>query len=344
MEDENIETNSQDHIDNENDPEEVENNEDVQREEREELLSYVNELKMKIEMKSQLRKENINCEHPDEDYFVKLDASLKKNTAFVKKLKQFTASQLDTFLKDMRGLNLTKYISEICSALTEAKLKMTDVSAVVTLCSKLHQLYVDFDGQFLEAWQKILPTKQSDKITNPSKIRVDLRLFAELVSCGVVSTKQGLQMLGGTIINIVAQDKEGNSFFPIILSFCKHCGEEYAGLVPKRIKQLADKYNDIELPKSEFLTSDKQQNLKSLLKDYFKIICKHLLREQEDLLNMTKHVRHTIESKGNQNFLLTRVLNLLIESISIELCPFLVGVIIHFFLAVQFDVNGIIRT
>lgn len=69
--------------------------------EREELDTYVSELKAKIELKMKLRNENLTCVRPGEDYFFKLDSSLKKNTAFVKKLKQFTAAQLDALLKDM---------------------------------------------------------------------------------------------------------------------------------------------------------------------------------------------------------------------------------------------------
>ncbi|XP_039960408.1 regulator of nonsense transcripts 2 [Bactrocera tryoni] len=271
---------------------------EAEQREREELNTFIVELQAKINSKAQLRAENVNCEHPGDSFFAKLDSSLKRNTAFVKKLKQFTAAQLDTLLKDMSGLNLSKYISEICAALSEAKMKMTDVPAAVTLCSRLHQTYADFDAQFLEAWQKSLALKPGEKISNPSKLRVDLRLFAELVSSGVISSKQGLQLLGSVLINVISQDKEDHSNFSIILSFCRHCGEEYAGLVPRKMQNLAEKYGGAAIPKSDFLAPDRQQNLRGLLKDYFKNLCKHLISEQQELLNMTKTIRRTMESKG----------------------------------------------
>ncbi|XP_004521719.1 regulator of nonsense transcripts 2 [Ceratitis capitata] len=271
---------------------------ETERREREELNNFVLDLQTKINTKAQVRAENLSCEHPSDSFFAKLDSSLKRNTAFVKKLKQFTAAQLDALLKDMSGLNLSKYISEICAALSEAKLKMIDVPAVVTLCSRLHQTYADFDAQFLEAWQKTLSLKPGEKISNPSKLRVDLRLFAELVSSGVISSKQGLQLLGSVLINVISQDKEDHSNFSIILSFCRHCGEEYAGLVPRKMQDLAEKYGGITIPKSDFLAPDRQQNLRGLLKDYFKNLCKHLVSEQQELLNMTKSIRRTMESKG----------------------------------------------
>lgn len=212
---------------------------DDETKERDELDSYINELKTKIEQKTKLRNENLNCVRPGEEFFFKLDSSLKKNTAFVKKLKQFTAAQLDSLLKDMSTLNLTKYISEVSSALSEAKLKLTDVNAAITLCSEFHRVYADFSNAFLENWQKILSLKPGEKVQNPSKLRVDLKFFAELVAVGIFSNKQGLPMLGSILMSLIAQDKDDFNNLSIILSFCRHCGEEYAGLVPRSILTLA---------------------------------------------------------------------------------------------------------
>lgn len=218
---------------------------DAEKKERADLDSYITELTAKIENKTKLRNENLNCVRPGEEFFFKLDSSLKKNTAFVKKLKQFTSAQLDSLLKDMSSLNLTKYISEVSSALSEAKLKLTDVSAAITLCSELHRIYADFSIAFFENWQKILSLKPGEKVQNPSKLRVDLKFFAELVAVGIFSNKQGLPMLGSILMSLIAQDKDDFNNLSIVLSFCRHCGEEYAGLVPRSISTLAEVSNSI---------------------------------------------------------------------------------------------------
>lgn len=229
-----------------------------EEEERAELAKYVEDLLSKIKVKTDLRQQNLTRVLPQESYFTKLDSSLKKNTAFVKKLKQFTAAQLDSLLKDMDSLNLTKYISEVSSAITEAKLKMTDVPAIIQLCCKLHRIYGDFAQSFFENWQKLLSIKPGEKVANASKMRVDLRLYCELVSIGIFSNKVsddccsilesqiicihfqiGLPLLGTTIMNLINQDKEEHSHLSIILSFCKHCGEEYAGLTSRRVLLIA---------------------------------------------------------------------------------------------------------
>ncbi|XP_055375387.1 regulator of nonsense transcripts 2 [Condylostylus longicornis] len=277
--------------------ESLENEKEIEKKEIEEIENFIKDLETKIQFKENLRSENIKCVLPSENSFSRLDSSLKKNTAFVKKLKQFTALQLDGLLKDMAGLNLSKYISEICVSLSEAKLKMTDVQAVVSLTSKLHQTYSDFDQQFLESWQKILAIKSGEKITNPSKLRVDLRLFAELVSSGVINGKQGLSLLGNALTNIISQTKDDHSNLSIILSFCRHCGEEYAGLIPKHILDISKKH-DKTIPKSNFLTPEKQTNLKNLLKDYYKTLINHLLCEHKELMAITKSFRNVMKSKG----------------------------------------------
>lgn len=213
---------------------------DDEKKERNELDAYTSDLKAKIELKSRMRSENLNCVRPGDEYFSKLDSSLKKNTAFVKKIKQFTAPQLDSLLKDMSTLNLTKYISEVSSGLSEAKIKLTDVNAAVIFCSEMHKVYAEFANSFFENWQKILSLKPGEKIQNASKLRVDLKFFAELVSVGIFSNKMGLPLLGNTLMNLIAQDKEDFSNLSIILSFCRHCGEEYAGLVPRSIQLLSE--------------------------------------------------------------------------------------------------------
>jgi regulator of nonsense transcripts 2 len=101
------------------------------------LEEYFNELTQRREWKSSLRKCNLNVENrPEECDLHKLDSSLKKNTAFVRKIKNFTEAQKDAILKEMTSLNLTKYIGEVASGIVEAKLKMNDLPGIIEISSK----------------------------------------------------------------------------------------------------------------------------------------------------------------------------------------------------------------
>lgn len=244
-----------------------------------------------------MRLSNTNPTRPPDSHFSKLDSSLKRNTTFVKKLKNFSAAQLDVLSKDMATLNLTKYVSEVASALVDAKLKMTDVPAALKACSFLHQTYSEFSTHLFENWQKVLSLKVSDKVSNPSKLRVDLRFYAELINAGIFTHKQGLPLLGSILTVLINMDKEEHNNASIILSFCKHCGEDYAGLVPKKVRELSEKLQTT-IPKSKLLSPEKQQNVRALLRDYYNSLCKHLLKDHKELQAFEKQNRKILQTRG----------------------------------------------
>ncbi|KAI2618797.1 ARM repeat-containing protein [Hypoxylon sp. NC1633] len=74
-----------------------------------------------------------------------LDSSLKKNTAFIKRLRTaITQATLNTFLQEIRTLSLLKYLSEIISACYEglSKLKTPgEIDAAIEIVSALHQRF-----------------------------------------------------------------------------------------------------------------------------------------------------------------------------------------------------------
>ncbi|KAJ8678900.1 hypothetical protein QAD02_014687 [Eretmocerus hayati] len=269
----------------------------VSEEDRKFLEDYLKETEQRLAAKEEIRSSNVNCTRPLDSYFSKLDSSLKRNTTFVKKLKTFSGTQVDVIIKDMSNLNLTKYISEVSTALVDAKLKMTDVAPAIRVCSFLHQTYAEFSTHFFENWQKILSIKVGDKINNPSKLRVDLRFYAELINAGIFTHKQGLPLLGSVLTVLINMDKEEHNNVSIILSFCRHCGEDYAGLVPKKVQELSEKLN-ITVPKSKLLTPEKQQNVRSLLRDYYNSLCKHLLKEHRELQAFEKQNRKILQTRG----------------------------------------------
>ena len=149
-----------------------------ERQARESLDTYLQEVRRKNEWKETLRSVNMEAasnRSDDDKQFYKLDSSLKKNTAFIKKCKTFSDSQKAALTKEMGGLNLSKYIGEVASALVEVKLKMSDIGGMVELCSAIHQKYAEFSSCLVENWTRMLTLKKDEKVANPSKMRVDLR-------------------------------------------------------------------------------------------------------------------------------------------------------------------------
>lgn len=70
------------------------------------------------------------------------------------------------------------------------------------------------------------------------------------MSCGVFSLREGLPLLGNLLTVLTASDKEEHGNVNILLSFCRHCGEDYAGLVPRKYRLLNEKFS-VEIPKSK---------------------------------------------------------------------------------------------
>ncbi|QDS70729.1 hypothetical protein FKW77_002918 [Venturia effusa] len=81
-----------------------------------------------------------------------LDSNLKKNTAFIKRLRtSVNPPTLSTFTQEIRSLSLHRYLSEIISACYEGLCKLkspADIGAGVEIISALHQRFgpADFTG------------------------------------------------------------------------------------------------------------------------------------------------------------------------------------------------------
>lgn len=134
-----------------------------------------------------------------------LDSSLKKNTAFIKRLRTGIASSaLSTFLQEVRSLSLEKYLSEIISACYEGLCKLktpADIAAGVEIVSALHQRFGPDAYTGYLAWNvgrglstpdksqlKTLPqdVREKEEKERLARQRVLLRVATELWLVGVL--------------------------------------------------------------------------------------------------------------------------------------------------------------
>jgi len=145
----------------------------------------------------------------------------------------------------------------------------------------------------------VVPPKRETDLPNLNlaKMRIDIRFFGELVSSGIFTLKEGLPVLGNVLTLIATNDKENHNHLNILLTFCRHCGDDYASLVSRKMQLLAEKYNS-DLPKSDFLLPDRQKGLRNLLKDYYKSLASHVVREHKTIKNQEKQNRKILISKG----------------------------------------------
>ncbi|XP_048668709.1 regulator of nonsense transcripts 2 [Marmota marmota marmota] len=271
----------------------------AQLKEKEESLQLHQEAWERHQLRKELRSKNQNApdNRPEENFFSRLDSSLKKNTAFVKKLKTITEQQRDSLSHDFNGLNLSKYIAEAVASIVEAKLKISDVNCAVHLCSLFHQRYADFAPSLLQVWKKHFEARKEEKTPNITKLRTDLRFIAELTIVGIFTDKEGLSLIYEQLKNIINADRESHTHVSVVISFCRHCGDDIAGLVPRRVKSAAEKFS-LSFPPSEIISPEKQQPFQNLLKEYFTSLTKHLKRDHRELQNTERQNRRILHSKG----------------------------------------------
>ncbi|KAJ6164398.1 Nonsense-mediated mRNA decay factor (Upf2) [Penicillium chermesinum] len=165
---------------------------------------------MERQKKRELRDLNERAWADETDIFPvskSLDSALKKNTAFIKRLRTgITTSALSTFLSDIRTLSLHKYLSEIISACYEGLCKLKspgEIAVGVEIVCALHQRFgpAEFTRQIGwllgrglsspdKAWLKQLTpeVRERDEKERLSRHRVLLRVVTELWLVGVLRT------------------------------------------------------------------------------------------------------------------------------------------------------------
>lgn len=271
----------------------------AQLKEKEESEQLQQEAWERHHSRKELRAKNQHVQEtrPEEAFFSRLDSSLKKNTAFVKKLRTLTEQQRGSLSQDFESLNLSKYIGEAVSSMVEAKLKISDVGCAVHLCSLFHQRYAEFAPLLLAAWKRHFEARKEEKSPNVSKLRTDLRFIAELTIVGLFTDKEGLSLIYEQLKNIISADRETHTHVSVIISFCKHCGDDIAGLVPRKVKNAVEKFG-LSFPPIQIINAEKQQPFQNLLREYFTSLTKHLKKDHRELQNIERQNRRILHSKG----------------------------------------------
>lgn len=124
-----------------------------------------------------------------------LDASLKKNLAFIKKMRTgITKESQASIINDIESVTLEKYLSEIVQATFEGLLKLVkndDIMASVDVISGLHQRFsvqftVDLMSSFIFGLENpSQPLSERDETAWVSRRKVLFRLFTEYHLVGI---------------------------------------------------------------------------------------------------------------------------------------------------------------
>lgn len=124
-------------------------------EQSDEILTQIQQ---RISLKLSIKEKAAVC--LDSATFDRCDGSIKKNTSFIKKLKQgVTVTNLVLLKKELMALKQEKYLEEVALSISEAQYKsLGDVLAAVEICALLDHRYPGFVTMLLPLVVKSIKT------------------------------------------------------------------------------------------------------------------------------------------------------------------------------------------
>ncbi|XP_044721990.1 MIF4G domain-containing protein [Hirsutella rhossiliensis] len=239
-----------------------------------------------------------------------LDSSLKKNTAFIKRLRTaVTSATLGTFLQDIRTLSLHKYLSEIVSACYEGLCKLKspgEIEAGVEIVSALHQRFGPAEFTEYLAWllgkgmatpdKSFLKTLAPEAREKEEKERITrqrslLRVITELWLVGVLrtlddATKPDDATKGATsktaelkvLKDLLGHDRE-HANLPLLVVFVKAFSWDILE---------AEDALESSISEHPFTPQDVAERFRSVLQRYFDDVTAHLIRDQKSIQSQAR--------------------------------------------------------
>ncbi|XP_011046308.1 PREDICTED: regulator of nonsense transcripts UPF2-like [Populus euphratica] len=265
----------------------------------EEAVARLEEMKKSIEAKVALRQSNLNPQRPDSGFLRTLDSSIKRNTAVIKKLRQINEEQKEGLMEELRNVNLSKFVSEAVTSICDAKLRTSDIQAAVQICSLLHQRYKDFSPSLVQGLLKIFfPGKSGedldvDKNSKAMKKRSTLKLLLELYFVGVTEDSS-------IFINIIKdltsienlKDRDTTQTNLTLLASFARQGRVFLGL------PLSGQETQEEFLKGLSITTDQKKIFRKAFHTYYDVVAELLQSEHASLRQMEHENAKMLNAKG----------------------------------------------
>ncbi|KAH0827963.1 ARM repeat-containing protein [Lanmaoa asiatica] len=264
-------------------------------------LPKVEEEKTRHARRVKLKLSNLSLDTPESS---KLDSSLKRHTALIKRMRQSIGSDnRDQIVKDIDSLSLEKYIDEIAGAALDGiarcktekdvwaavevgdldsgslgvEIALTCFQVICTLHrrfpSSFSPTFVDMLASAIAAPSRsalsALPPDQREKedAARISRQRPVLRVCSELGLVGVIRdspTRSGGEWIMKAIKDLLSNDPTLSSL-PLLSTFLKSYARPYLGLMPPQTKQIPSDSEPGTL--SSITTSETQGSFPPLLNE-----------------------------------------------------------------------------
>ncbi|KAJ7178431.1 transcription factor [Mycena crocata] len=282
--------------------------------------SRLDEERVRLAKRKSLRSLNAT---PTTQESSRLDSSLKRHTALIKRMRQSMAmDNRDQILKDIDTLSLEKYVDEIVGAAVEGISRCKtekDVWSAVEITSSLHRRFpTAFTPAIVSSFSSALTApsraalaalapeqREKDDASRITRQRPVLRVCAELALVGIV--RDGPGRSGGEWIMKVLKELLSNdptlSSLPLLSTFLKAYSRPYLGIVPptasKQISTLSEPgklssaqteefgpggaFPSLVKEDEELVEQEIRDRFKRMCEGYFENVCKKLIIEHTRL-------------------------------------------------------------
>eukprot|EP01130_Rhizamoeba_saxonica_P004396 TRINITY_DN179_c0_g1_i1.p1 TRINITY_DN179_c0_g1~~TRINITY_DN179_c0_g1_i1.p1 ORF type:complete len:1067 (-),score=270.91 TRINITY_DN179_c0_g1_i1:151-2997(-) len=238
------------------------------------------------------REKNLNPVRPALSDLKKLDSSIKKNTAFTRKLAtKISLDNEQSLINELKRLNLTRYVSEVVNGVVSCQLKNSDIEPAVKICSELHQRYLAFTDELIPSLIRIF---DEDKNESVSKRLYTLRLLTELLLYGVFND---IDVLYALLENFIESETPRHGI-PLILCFVR-CSSTYLLGIDEEVDESNEELAELDtLSDLNIIDEQKMEQFSELINGYYDIAIEYLLNIHKDLREQEKENQKQLSSKG----------------------------------------------
>lgn len=226
------------------------------------------------------------------------DASLKRNTGFIKKIKNITKDQFEQLYNEAIILKSTKFTPEIVGSIMENRWKKNvDIRAATEITCVLHRRYGDFTSYLIPALQKALSIdktlKDEESILQSASIhRSFIKYTIDLYIFGVITSPDiFLNAIKSFVDFDISNTISELPYLSLLESICKLYSFILFGI----------SYNDsnIDQIKESLLPSETQKKLIRLYTAYFEHVKISLFKMHENLRNLEAAQHDFYTTKGD---------------------------------------------
>ncbi|KIY66874.1 ARM repeat-containing protein [Cylindrobasidium torrendii FP15055 ss-10] len=269
-------------------------------------LNSKDDERAKYNRRAALRDANNN---PTPKESARLDSSLKRHTALIKRVKQSIATDnRDTILKDVDQLSLEKYIDEITAATIEGIARCRtdkDVWSAVEVISAIHRRFPHaytpglVSGLALALAGPGKPTgipveqREKDDAARLTRQRPVFRVCSELALVGIIADapgKSGGEWMMGILKGLISNDPSLSSM-PLLTTFLKSYASSYLGVSPKQAE-----FPDLHEQPMTLVEPDVRERFKKMCGMYYdnvskKLVIEHKRLQEQDRRNHEAYIR-----------------------------------------------------